>query len=365
MQRTIGNAGVAALLTGDAPVIQRAIGWPDAQTKNKGPDPTLVDGVDRYPVYGLSVGNQKPNTHKNPNPDHDNSWMDGHAYEKSDRRAIVLIPHGLKPTSKPDVLFELHGHYIGWREGKKSNEVSGAVKNDTRDQSAEAIVQSLPVNMIAVLPQGTADSDFGSIDPTSYVAEALKMIDAWKDAGVGRLPYSAHSGGGGTLDPGLGAMMKKDPDRAWKAGREKRKAARKANLPGGLREISLFDAINGTNELGSVRGWLWDSVNNDIDNLTGKSEKQQREYLQTVVVFRGYYEKTGDYPTLYENLNKLRNELLAPAKRPDEIAEAIWTELGTHYLIFGPLPMKHGQMVKQNLPDALKAMDLAGKNSED
>ena len=117
--------------------------------------------------------------------------------------------------------------------------------------------------------------------------------------------------------------------------------------------------------LGSVRGWLWDSVNNDIDNLTGKSEKQQREYLQTVVVFRGYYEKTGDYPTLYENLNKLRNELLAPAKRPNEIPEAIWTELGTHYLIFGPLPMKHGQMVKQNLPDALKAMDLAGKNSAD
>jgi len=50
---------------------------------------------------------------------------------------------------------------------------------------------------------------------------------------------------------------------------------------------------------------------------------------------------------------------------PPEIPEAIWTELGTHYLIFGPLPMKHGQMVKQNLPDALKAMDLAGKNSED
>src|SRR2546430_3208501 len=201
LQRTIGNAGVTALLEGKAPAVQRTIGWPRAKTKNVGQE--TIGSVDRYPIYGLSVGNQEPNTKKNPVPDYDNSWMDNYAYERCDKRAIVLIPHGLKPTSKPDVLFELHGHYIGWREGKKTKPLAGAIEGDTRDQSDEAIVQSLPPNMIAVLLQGTASSDFGSIDPATYVPEALKMIDGWAGAETGRLLYSAHSGGGGTLGPGL------------------------------------------------------------------------------------------------------------------------------------------------------------------
>jgi len=362
LQRTIGNAGVTALLEGQAPVIQRTIGWPRAKTKNVGK--ATIGSVDRYPIYGLSVGNQEPNTWKNPKPEHDNSWMDKYAYEKCDKRAIVLIPHGLKPSSKPDVLFELHGHYIGWREGKKTKPAAGAIEGDTRDQSDEAIVQSLPPNMIAVLPQGTAGSDFGSIDPATYVPEALKMVEGWEGARTGRLLYSAHSGGGGTLDPGLGPGLADKPTAKWKARRAKRQAAREAKRPGGLREIALFDAINGTNELASVRGWLWDSVNNDIDNLQRQPLAKQKDYLKTVVVFRGYWEKTGDYPTLYTNLQKLRDELLE-RKAPDGIPDDIWAELGTHYLIFGPLSMEHHEMVQQNLPDALKAMDLAGKNTVD
>ncbi len=277
----------------------------------------------------------------------------------------MLIPQGLKPTSRPDVLFELHGHYIGWREGKDDKPKAGAIKGDTRDQSDEAIVQSLPSNMIAILPQGTASSDFGAIDPTTYGPEALKMIDGWAGAKTARLLYSAHSGGGGTLEPGLGPglEMNEKPGRAWQAGRAKRQAAREAKRPTGPREIALFDAINGTNELASVRGWLWDSVNNDIDNLKGRSLEKQKDYLKTVVVFRGYWETTGDYPTYYTNLQELRDELLGQEKRPDEIPEEIWSELGTHYLIFGPLDMKHHEMVRMNLPDALKAMDLKGKNT--
>jgi hypothetical protein len=362
LQRTIGNAGVTALVEGKAPVVQRTIGWPGAKTKNVAKD--TIESVDRYPIYGLSVGNQEPNTKKNRDPDKDASWMDNYAYEKCDKRAIVLIPHGLKPTSKPDVLFELHGPYIGWREGKKTKAGAGAIEGDTRDQSDEAIVQSLPQNMIAVLPQGTATSNFGSIDPATYVPEALKMIEGWEGAETGRLLYSAHSGGGGTLDPGLGPGLGGKPNAAWKARRAKRQTAREAKRPGGLREIALFDAINGTNELASVRGWLWDSVNGDIDNLKGQSREKQKEYLKTVVVFRGYWEKTGDYPALYTNLQKLRDELLE-RKAPHKIPDDIWAELGTHYLIFGPLPMQHHEMVQQNLPDAIKAMDLAGKNTVD
>jgi hypothetical protein len=362
MQRTIGNAGVTALLEGKAPVVQRAIGWPQAKTKNAGPD-TIIGSVERYPIYGLSVGNQLPKTTPNRNADYDNSWMDKHAYEKCDKRAIVLIPKELKPSSQPDVLFELHGHYIGWREGRDDNKSAGSIKGNTRDQSDEGIAQSLPANMIAVLPQGTASSDFGAIDPATYVPEALKMIDGWAGAKTGRLLYSAHSGGGGTLDPGLGPGLESKPGRAWKAGREKRQAAREAKRPAGLREIALFDAINGPNELASVRGWLWDSVNNDIDNLKGQSLQKQKDYLNTVVVFRGYWERTGDYPTYYTNLRELRDELLGQEKRPDGIPDEIWSELGTHYLIFGPLDMEHHEMVGKNLPDALEAMDLKGKNT--
>ncbi len=363
MQRTIGNAAVTALLEGNAPVVQRVIGWPQAKTKNAGPD--TIGSVDRYPIYGLTVGNQQPKTKPNPDPEFDNSWMDAHAYEQCEQRAIVLIPKGLKPTSQPDVLFELHGHYIGWREGKDDKPAAGAIKDDTRDQSDEAIVQSLPPNMIAVLPQGTASSDFGAIDPATYIPEALKMIDGWEGARTGRVLVSAHSGGGGTLDPGLGPPLKGKPDRAWKAGRAKRQAAREAKRPGGLREIALFDAINGPKELASVRGWLWDNVNNDIDNLKDQSLTKQKDYLKTVVVFRGYWETTGDYPTYYGNLQELREELLGQGKRPDGIPDQIWSELGTHYLIFGPLDMKHHEMVRNNLPDALKAMDLKGKNTAD
>jgi hypothetical protein len=353
LQRTIGNAGVAALLAGEAPIVQRQVGWPQpVGTKNAGQ--RTVGSVERYPIYGLSVGNQDPVTRNKKT-----KWMDDDTKEKADKRAIVLIPQHLKPSSKPDVLFELHGHYIGWREGAVDNPGSGAVKGETRDETSEAIIQSLPANTVAVLPQGTASSDFGSMEPSTYIGEALKMIPGWEKAETGRLLYSAHSGGGGTLDPGLGPAMGA-ANRRWKAGRKERQAMRQARVPGGLREIALFDAINSDGQLNSVRGWLWDSVNDDIDNLKGKSTDDQDAYLKTVVVFRGYYEENSDlYPPLYRQLNELRNSLLGPSHRPKAISKKIWKALGDHYQIIGPVAATHGQMVKKNLPKALEAMNLA------
>ena len=352
LQRTIGNAGVIALLAGEAPMVQRQVGWPDpVGAKNAGQ--RTVGSVDRYPIYGLSVGNQDPVT-KNKKT----KWMDDDTLEKADKRAIVLIPQNLKPSSKPDVLFELHGHYIGWREGAVDNPGSGAVKGQTRDEGSEGIIQSLPNNTIAVLPQGTASSGFGSMEPSTYIGEALKMIPGWEKAETGRLLYSAHSGGGGTLDPGLGPQMGA-ANKRWKAGRKERQAMRQARLPGGLREIALFDAINSGDQLNSVRGWLWDSVNDDIDQLKGKSTAEQEAYLQTVVVFRGYYEGSSElYPPLYRQLNELRNSLLGPSHRPKGISKKIWKALGEHYLVIGPVAATHGQMVKKNLPKALAAMNL-------
>ncbi len=358
LQRMIGNASVTALLTGTLPTVQRRIGWP-APVGTKNDDRHTIAGVDRYPIYGLTGGNQLPRTPKpkDPKKEKDNSWMDHDAIEKADKRAIVLIPQGLKPEAKPDVLFELHGHYIGWREGKVDNEDSGAVKGNTRDQSAEGIVQSLPRNMIAVLPQGTAKSWFGNIDPTSYIAEALAMIEGWEGAKTGRLLFSAHSGGGGTLDPRLGPPMEK-ADKKWEAGRAKRQADWKAKLPAGLREIALFDAINGANEFNSVFGWLLDSITTDIETLKGMKEADQAKYVDSIVVFRGYYEK--GYAWAYKPLQELRESLLKPEQRPNEISNEIWEELRNHYVIQGPIGVTHHQMVKQNLPAALDAMNLKG-----
>ena len=366
LQRTIGNAAVTALLS--SPVVQRQIGWP-RPVGSKNNDKHTVAGVDRYPVYGLTQGNQDEETDAKSK----NHWMEGHTKEKADKRAIVLIPSGLAPSSKPDVIFELHGHYIGWREGLDTDESAGSVKDTTRDQSKEAIVQSLPKSTIAVLPQGTADSEFGSIEPKSCIDEALGLIPEWKGKPTGRLLLGAHSGGGGQLDPSLGPKMpgtkkvgKKDvplkPGEippGWEAERETRQAERKARLRGGLKEIALFDAINGPNELARVRAWLWDSVTSDIEALkAAKNQADQEKYLDTVVVFRGYYE--GDYVARYENLAALRNTLLADDKRPDEISTRIWGELQNHYLI-SLVTAGHHDMVKQNLPEALKAMNLKGK----
>jgi len=366
LQRTIGNASVTTLLTGGTPVVQRQIGWPKpVGTKNDAEH--TVDGVDRYPIYGLSHGNQEEET----DPKSSSSWMDGHTKEKADKRAIVLIPSGLDTSSKPDVIFELHGHYIGWREGKDNDESAGSVKGTTRDQSKEAIVQSLPNKTIAVLPQGTANSGFGSIDPPTYIEEALGMIPEWKGKPTGRLLFGAHSGGGGALNPDLGPKMLGPPGKdkkptplkpgeippGWEVGREKRQAARKAKLPGGLREIALFDAINGPNELGSVKAWLWDSVTSDIEALKTKDAAGQTKYLESVVIFRGYYE--GDYIKNYEDLAALRDSLLKDDQRPKEISTRVWGDLGDHYLIT-KVTAGHHDMVKQNLPEALKAMNLKG-----
>ena len=77
-------------------------------------------------------------------------------------------------------------------------------------------------------------------------------------------------------------------------------------------------------ELNSVRGWLWDSVNDDIDHLTGTSPDEQETYLKRVVVFRAYYEENSDlYPPLYRKLNELRNSLLGPSHRPKGISKKV------------------------------------------
>jgi hypothetical protein len=101
--------------------VQRATAWPDApahddkvgsQGINAGPSSS--GAFTRYPVFGMPLGNAAANP-------------DNAAWEKADGRAIVLIPGDIDPkTATVDVLFLLHGHSIGWREGKlgKSGETT-------------------------------------------------------------------------------------------------------------------------------------------------------------------------------------------------------------------------------------------------
>jgi hypothetical protein len=358
LQRLAGNAAVTALLTS----VQRDTEWPDAKTMNKKRD---VRGgeVIRYPIYPLSVGNQSKNKH-------------GSAVEAADKRAIVLVPAKLKPAKEVDILFHLHGHYIGWREATQDDGDMGAVKGQVRDEGEEGIVDGLPPDMIAILPQGTTDSEFGDLDVTSYAEAALKMVPKWEGAKPRRVVFSAHSGGGGVLNPKLGpensakfTKPKKDETKKQKEARElaaekaakkfdddwqKRQAHPPATLPTGLREVTLFDAINGPHELSHATVWVTDNIKADLAALENKPESEQYKYLKDRVRFRAYY-SNGSYVRRHEALRGSIDDLLGPTTKSPKISQAVWNVLADLYKVTGPIEIGHNLIVRTKLEEALKA----------
>jgi hypothetical protein len=343
--------------------VQRTVGWKDAPTADAklgtqgiNAGPTSSGAFKRYPVSGLSVGN----TAANPDPA---------AWEEAGGRAIVLIPDKLDPkTAKVDVLFLLHGHSIGWREGKfgengadakKPDPIRSefdygyAVKGETRDRFPDDLSSSLNPNMIAVLPQGTNAPAFGNYETVPYIRAALKEVGAeWENVTLGRVVLSAHSGGG----PNITAPLAGD-----------KPYGKTVKVSDSVRDIVLFDAINGFGEEANVETWLTKRIAADLANLaaTPGDDAAQQAYLSTSLRFKAYFSTTlkgskkypdGFYITQHEALRAFIAQKLK--KRPEQITPQAWDELNGHYHVVGPESMRHDDMIRKNVRDALDTLGL-------
>ena len=277
-----GNARVAAYLQ------RAAVGWkPDAIAINAAQKAS--GGFTRFPIGDLSTGLAETEDIEEAREGHEGGWKSAteHTSEHPFKRSVVLVPTDLltTPPTEIDVLFHLHGHGIGYREGikdadDKSAPVGFAYKGKVRDEVADNIAGQIPTTMAAVLPQGTRTSGFGSVAPQAMILEALQTVPGWGAVKPRRVMLGAYSGGGGSVPSLLGG--------AGRARRDDRIAERQKLVPG-FSEVALFDAINGPGELGDIVSFVCDQIEADIAALSVLDEPKQKTYLESSMRFRGFF----------------------------------------------------------------------------
>jgi len=302
LQRTVGNRSVTQLIEGkvQAPTLtlprergreflQRkpavaAPPKPKVEAKWKGEEgensgASMVGEIQRVPLQGLPSG-----------------------------RALVLVPSSLGASpAAVEVLIHLHGFGIGYRkltkgmiaESRKKGSLyrtAGMSEGQVRDTAidkTEAQLQASGRPMVAILPQASAlQSEFGAFTSDSYIHEVFKglvEVGVWK-AGktsdglpvVNGTVLSGHSGAGKTLAPMMGAS---------------------ARLPSGLKEVTLFDAINSGDQLKAVVKWVTGQLTKEYRDLLAAPTKVERTaYLDKSMRFFGYYTHNWIYPAMYAKL---------------------------------------------------------------
>jgi hypothetical protein len=311
-------------------------GWNKAET--------TVAGVRRIPLEGIPGGN----TLKDKQPA---------AAEAADNRAIALVPAGLDPSQPVDVLLHLHGWNVGYRQRKTKGSDDETLRvGSVRDVESDRIEQQIAASkrpIIAVLPQGTALSGFGKLNSDAYIAEVFKKLTAMGAWGpqkpappIGRVILSAHSGGGGRT-----SEMMAEPGTP--------------RLPSALKEVALFDAINGPGELGIVTTWVQQHLDNDLATLmslgtstAGAPTSAQTAYLQKSMRVRAYYSQDL-YRKRHETLQKSIDDWFAKNAAPAlGTSSPLYAQLRDNYRT---IPVHHGEhnkiMGKDNrLLDALTTM---------
>jgi hypothetical protein len=259
-------------------------GWEKQQGETISPDSPNFDPqekmgkIHRFALYGLSKGNQSADL--KPLPDSKKLKNTGFTLKKTSEsatgRAIVLVPDWVSESKQPssngkpiDVLVHLHGHGVGYRleQGQKK----------TRDVAIDRTEQQLEasgLDMIAVLPQGTRYSGFGSdFDSDSYLNEVFEKLKKQKripdTSTLGRVVFSAHSGGGNTI-----IRMQKDPSR----------------LPSSMKELVLFDAINDPSQVATLMKILDVRLKADLANIRAQPKGQEKKWIERFGFrFRGYH----------------------------------------------------------------------------
>ena len=255
-------------------------GWNQAET-------TIAE-VRRIPVEGIAGGD----TLKDQQPA---------AKEAADNRAIALLPASLDITRRVDVLLHLHGHNVGYRQRATNGTDDATLGVGTvRDVESDRIEQQIAAckrPVIGILPQGTASSGFGKLNADAYIAEILKKLTAMAVWGpqaaaptIGRVILSGHSGAGGPI-----SEMMAEPGTP--------------RLPSALKEVALFDAINGPGELRIVTNWVLQHLDTELAVLmslgtgAGIETPKQTAYLQKSIRFRAYYTNSS-YRERHEKLQK-------------------------------------------------------------
>ena len=367
----------------ESPFLQRVPSWPDASTKN-GARRTVAP-FERWPVHGLSSGNQlpkHPNIPVNPDPKIEaNNEANrariansaGDSVEKADKRAIVYTPTAFSQpnqletptpaitTAGVDILFQLHGFNKGWRQSRANG--------TTRDETIERIPQQLPAAMVAVLPQGTELSSFGSLDVDGIVKDALGSISAaWGAVPVRRVALGGHSGGGGAV----AGLLATKPGKGEKPGADP--AARRAQrrLPTGLSEVMLFDGINGGGQEEIVERWVLDSIEEDRVALAGLAgTPAQATFPDTSMKFRATFSPGSSfYAPTHRKLKAAIDKAFLDKNRPPSVPQALWDRLKLNYQVIpadsgvghdDQVAGKHGSTFDDHLKSSLGALTPGGK----
>jgi hypothetical protein len=121
---------------------------------------------------------------------------------------------------------------------------------------------------------------------------------------------------------------------------EKKHSGSQLNL-GGLSEVVLFDAINGSNELTTVQDWLRPHIRDDVTEL-GKqkthTDADMKAFYATRPRFRGYFTH-GFYETMYgDGSGQLRQWLTSEIRSSSKGLDATALKwLDWQYHVFGPI----------------------------
>ena len=340
LQRTVGNAAFRSLLQRDP-----TLGW-DATPKNKDFNRTRHTDPNRVVKKGgASLRNVLISELKHGLTEKDTSRSGGVAVEDTAGKAVVWMPEVLKPKDSVEVLLHLHGFGSGYRELTKSGSDYGGVlkAGETRDENLYQLPEQLAASMrtpgrqvIAVLPQGRGSGSgemFGNLasDPSAYVDEVFQALKNQKVISDVPSSYqvvlSGHSGAGPEVLSAAKAFEKKPT------------SGSDAKNFGGLSEVVMFDAINGTNELSAVENWLTAHIASDMTTLKPQkthTDDEMKKFYAGRTRFRGYF--THGYKGFYGDDTGLRkwltNQLGTQGGELDATAQK-W--LAWQYRVIGPI----------------------------
>lgn len=259
---------------GAAPVLRRSpvpgsVGWQGATGPNK--KQTTVKGIERIPLDGLGVGHQGGG-----------GLFSG--------KAIVLMPPGLDPAKPVDVLLHFHGHNAGHAEA------GAKARDDTVDNIEAQLAASSRPQLMAILPQGTPDSAFGTaaqssdkaFDPDAYVNNIFAVLSnngIWNSAPtLAGVMISGHSGAGELINEkilgaGLGSNIGAGASPTGDSA-----------APAAFKELALIDAVNGPREHARLYEFLQMKMTDELAKAQQKgSDDEKIAYLKGGFKFRGYY----------------------------------------------------------------------------
>jgi hypothetical protein len=204
--------------------LAREVGWKGARGRNAKQQRTEAGthAVERIPIDGIK-GKGMP------------------------EKAIVVMPSQLSAAPSIDVLLHLHGFTPGYATG-----------DDVGVYKIEAQMAAAGKELLGILPQGSATSDFNagaagkSFDADDFIAAVFKRL-AEEGYGVpspGRVIMSSHSGGDQSiqelLDSGQGAAGK---------------------APEKLAGLFLFDTMIAAAFGGSVWSFVDKRIGEELDHL--------------------------------------------------------------------------------------------------